>query len=497
MSDEFPPPPAEESPGPSGNRPIAIVITVFAVLLALIVLGIWHGNKPSRAHEGSSFQDVVSGDIQLKLSYLMDSLGQPKESRKAIAKAEDFYEQAVQEAPVPRAFRRLGLLRSLKDQTGAIHTLERIDDPKTLKEFSPADRKLLKREVDYWKHVFSGEKISTSEAQSFMRLLGSVDLGPTKYIAFYKIHKAAGMTDAAKSDEKHARSRYSAQMMIVLVVVVVVGLMGLAGLLALFGGGVITLVKPDVWNRFLRLDNSYPEDAPLETTLWRSFLAYLVLFAAVSLVGREVLGLFTENASRARLLNITIFGQVIVSLVTGVLAIYVLSRLTMSEGWMDSVRLKSSDLLVDIGWGIAGYAVALPLLALGAVIGLTFSRLFPNIPTPPNQAVPMLLGSPSAFGLIAVMILATVFAPLFEEIFFRGALFRALRQRLGVLTAVLLSASSFALLHPLPAGFFPIFALGTVFALLVQARNSLVPSIVAHALNNGLMLVVLLLGARG
>lgn len=88
--------------------------------------------------------------------------------------------------------------------------------------------------------------------------------------------------------------------------------------------------------------------------------------------------------------------------------------------------------------------------------------------------------------------LAAVFAPVFEELFFRGALHRWLRGRFPFLVSALLTGAIFAALHPqgwlgIPA----LAAIGVGFSLLRESRDSLIAPMVAHALNNGILVVVL------
>jgi membrane protease YdiL (CAAX protease family) len=77
-----------------------------------------------------------------------------------------------------------------------------------------------------------------------------------------------------------------------------------------------------------------------------------------------------------------------------------------------------------------------------------------------------------------------VAAPLVEETLFRGVLFRSFRAKWGVAPGILLSAVVFGLMHPFPFYFLPIFVLGSVFASLTYIRGSLLPSMVAHGINN-------------
>jgi len=86
-------------------------------------------------------------------------------------------------------------------------------------------------------------------------------------------------------------------------------------------------------------------------------------------------------------------------------------------------------------------------------------------------------------GRLLIFAMASIAAPVFEEIFFRGALFGALRARFRWVPAALLSGVVFALLHP-KGDWIPIIGLGFTFATMREMRQSLVPGITAHFLQN-------------
>jgi membrane protease YdiL (CAAX protease family) len=78
-----------------------------------------------------------------------------------------------------------------------------------------------------------------------------------------------------------------------------------------------------------------------------------------------------------------------------------------------------------------------------------------------------------------------VFAPLFEELAFRGLLYALLRRRLRFMPAALLSASLFALAHGYGViGCVSVLWSGFLWAWIYEKTGSLVPGIIAHALNN-------------
>jgi hypothetical protein len=92
-------------------------------------------------------------------------------------------------------------------------------------------------------------------------------------------------------------------------------------------------------------------------------------------------------------------------------------------------------------------------------------------------------GAPS---VLAVSLLEyVIFAPIFEELAFRGLLFTMLRRRFAFLPAALISTSLFALAHGYSLiGFVSVFWSGFLWAWIYERTGSLIPSMVAHAMNN-------------
>lgn len=103
-------------------------------------------------------------------------------------------------------------------------------------------------------------------------------------------------------------------------------------------------------------------------------------------------------------------------------------------------------------------------------------------------------GSGIEMGLTLIDYL--VFAPIFEEIVFRGILFGTLRRRFSFLQAALISAVVFALAHGYGVlGLVSVGTSGVIWAWGYERTRSLVPGVLAHFLNNllvcsGLMLML-------
>lgn len=88
--------------------------------------------------------------------------------------------------------------------------------------------------------------------------------------------------------------------------------------------------------------------------------------------------------------------------------------------------------------------------------------------------------------VITVSLLEYVlFAPLFEELVFRGLLFATLRRKFGWGLSATLSAAIFAIAHGYGVlGFVSVIWSGLLWAWVYEKTGSLLPGIVAHALNN-------------
>lgn len=102
---------------------------------------------------------------------------------------------------------------------------------------------------------------------------------------------------------------------------------------------------------------------------------------------------------------------------------------------------------------------------------------------------------PNGIGLLLLALLVTaVAAPVCEEIFFRGMLFRLLRTRVPLWAAVVLSAVAFGLAHASPVvslALLPTFMfMGIVLALVYSRTGWLTNSILLHGLSNAVATVV-------
>jgi membrane protease YdiL (CAAX protease family) len=95
---------------------------------------------------------------------------------------------------------------------------------------------------------------------------------------------------------------------------------------------------------------------------------------------------------------------------------------------------------------------------------------------------------------LPMIITVAIAAPLGEELFFRGFALPALRRSWGALLAVLVSGALFSALHLDPVGFIGLLEIGVMLALLRIWSGSLWPSVLAHAVNNGIAGAAFMMG---
>jgi hypothetical protein len=107
----------------------------------------------------------------------------------------------------------------------------------------------------------------------------------------------------------------------------------------------------------------------------------------------------------------------------------------------------------------------------------------------------MIWGNP--VKLATSLVETIVFAPIFEEVIFRGLFFATLRRRFGFVAAALISATVFAVAHGYGVlGFASVLWSGILWAWVYERSGSVLPGILAHMLNNAAVCFAIILFLR-
>jgi membrane protease YdiL (CAAX protease family) len=144
----------------------------------------------------------------------------------------------------------------------------------------------------------------------------------------------------------------------------------------------------------------------------------------------------------------------------------------------------------EIGSGIAGYIAGIPILALAMLVTLLLTRFGGKQPSHPiiNEV------GTDFWSIVKLYMLASVWAPITEEMMFRGAFFHHLRRRHGWFISTAIVSFIFASIHPQGILGIPmLMTIAFVLAALREWRGSIIASMVGHAMNNAMAVTLLIL----
>jgi membrane protease YdiL (CAAX protease family) len=287
--------------------------------------------------------------------------------------------------------------------------------------------------------------------------------------------------------------------------VIVLGLGGaVVGLLAVAGFFGLIVLLALLLTRYLR--NGVATGSSHGAVYAETFALWLLVFIAFQLV----IGKYADPRYRLLLVGIAELVSLLV-LAWPMLRGVSWHQVRAEIGWTSGRNPPLEPFL-----GIAGWSIALPMVAVSLVFmvvvmhlltgthssGVTDSFEPTNMPSHP--IVQLLIGS-NLWMKIQVVLLASVVAPIVEETMFRGVLYRHLREataRWGfaasVLASALMGSLIFAVIHPQgPIAIPALMSLAIAFTLIREWRGTLLPGMVAHAINNGLITIFLIVALSG
>ena len=147
-------------------------------------------------------------------------------------------------------------------------------------------------------------------------------------------------------------------------------------------------------------------------------------------------------------------------------------------------------------WVAAGLLLVPAFLVVGGVWVSLLEWL--GVAVHNQELLDMAGEGPDGAAAWAALVYGALGAPVLEEIIFRGLVLAGVARRLGPTGGAVVSGLLFGLLHlSEPAFVVPLVLFGIALGLLRVRSRSLVPSIVAHAGNNSLALVLAIAGLVG
>ncbi len=143
--------------------------------------------------------------------------------------------------------------------------------------------------------------------------------------------------------------------------------------------------------------------------------------------------------------------------------------------------------------GMLTFFAVLPVVDLTSIVWNRIIELL-GIPPEPRDSVDIFSHAKLSLPSVVFFLVATVVAPVIEELVFRAGLFRYLRTRIPRWAALILPSLFFAALHGNWASLGPIAALAIVFSLAYERTGRIGVTMIAHALFN--LNTILLILAR-
>ncbi|MEL6930538.1 MAG: type II CAAX endopeptidase family protein, partial [Cyanobacteria bacterium J06600_6] len=261
-------------------------------------------------------------------------------------------------------------------------------------------------------------------------------------------------------------------------------------------GGVILLVALII-QRFVK-----PEKAVIQTnsntiwsTPWDWEITWQVLIVGFFFVGQFVLPILISllgiNPGNAplRIKALYVLGTYLLMAIGGISVLYLSIKdyFPLPADWF-KFEFKSSWIL----WGFGGYLVAIPLVLL-------VSALNQQIWHGQGGSNPLLFLALQAQDKVALAIFfstASIAAPLFEEVMFRGFLLPSLTRYTSVNGAIVISGLIFAIAHLSLSEVLPLATLGIVLGFVyTRSRNLLAPMLLHCLWNSGTLVSLFVLGS--
>jgi uncharacterized protein len=195
------------------------------------------------------------------------------------------------------------------------------------------------------------------------------------------------------------------------------------------------------------------------------------------------------------------FNRVMFGLVTNLAFVPVLiladRRLVRPAG----MRFGESFGLVPVAGGVRSFGlVLLALLGVGQLVegAMDFAGRWLGLSSHWTEWFDPDLAWGPRIDVVTTILDTVILTPVFEEIVFRGLLFGTLRRRFGTGAAAVLSASIFAIAHGYGVlGFAAVFWSGLLWAFAYERTGSLLPSMAAHAADNLMASLSVILVLRG
>ena len=182
----------------------------------------------------------------------------------------------------------------------------------------------------------------------------------------------------------------------------------------------------------------------------------------------------------------SLYSGTLTGLVMGIIfttGVYIIALLPTKIGWAEvGIRTFPRRYLISIAiWSFALLATSVLILYLMSLFGGSYE----------NSKTESIQSQISLFTVLIAVVSAGIVSPVYEEIFYRGFLYRWFRTRFGRGWALFLSSAIFMAAHIPTYNTLAInFAAGLIFAWTYETTKSVIPGMIVHGLTNTIFVLL-------
>ena len=233
--------------------------------------------------------------------------------------------------------------------------------------------------------------------------------------------------------------------------------------------------------------------APWRTSVL-NFILWLWVISCVFTLAGSLPSILTHGLPPQSLKAFAL-SAVVVESVLFITQILLLSRVSfVSARPLDGSSLSHSSAALE---GFLDFLIALPFICACALLWQElldwFQRLDPSMKMPLQDPVALLRHGGDPWLLAVLALVAIVLAPVNEELFFRGGLYRFIKGRCGRRTALVASSLLFGLVHNNLLEFLPLVLIGALLVRTYERTGRILASIVFHASFNAFNILLIFL----
>ncbi|HPS52368.1 MAG TPA: CPBP family intramembrane metalloprotease [Phycisphaerae bacterium] len=255
----------------------------------------------------------------------------------------------------------------------------------------------------------------------------------------------------------------------------------------MIGGGILLpfaifkwVLNPEYYRRFRNRPNTFtPFDFILLLLVWLTMNFILGRLAAMAAEGDRV--------------TVKLIVILSVQLAIVPLELYICKYRFAGGLGRGGLGLMWKNLFSDVILAAACIIVVLPVCNVLAGAVTYWLRQFPDFSLHEHELLRS-LGSVGTGGKILIIVSATVGAPVFEELFFRGILQSMLRRALSPWPAILITGIFFAVVHPEIQNWPSLMILAASLGWTYEKTGRIMLPILIHAMFNAVYIAAYLLG---